>query len=147
MQTASNRFKMIASSYLFAIQDGKILLSRRKNTGYEDGNYSLPAGHVEDNETLKEAASREAREEIAVDIKPEDFTLAHIMHRKKDDIRVDFFFKASLSNQTPQNNEPDRCGDLSWFSLTDLPSNTVPYIRHAIECYQKNVFYSEFGWE
>ena len=46
------RFKMIGSSYLLLIENNKILLSRRFNTGYEDGKYSLPAGHVETGETL-----------------------------------------------------------------------------------------------
>ncbi|OGG14305.1 hypothetical protein A2875_01995 [Candidatus Gottesmanbacteria bacterium RIFCSPHIGHO2_01_FULL_46_14] len=57
MPTARDRFKMIASSYLLCIRDDMILLSRRHNTGYEDGNYSLPAGHVEDDELLTAAAA------------------------------------------------------------------------------------------
>lgn len=81
MPTADDRFKMIASSYLLLIRDGEILLLRRKNTGYEDGNYSLPAGHVENDESLTRAASREIFEEIGIRIKPTNFTLVHVMHR------------------------------------------------------------------
>lgn len=142
-----NRFKMIASSYLLFIQDGKILLLRRFNTGYEDGKYSLPAGHVEDNESLTVAGEREFYEEIGVRIKPNDLHLVHVMHRKEDDIRMDFFFTTEVGDQTPINKEPEKCDDLRWFTLNKLPTNTIPYIRHAIECYQKNIFYSEFGWE
>ena len=54
-----DRFKMIASSYLLLIRDGKILLSRRYKTGYEDGKYSLPAWHIEKNETSTEGGMRE----------------------------------------------------------------------------------------
>ena len=145
MPTANNRFKMIASSYLFLVRDGRILLSRRKNTGYEDGKYSLPAGHVEDNESLTEAASREVFEEIGIRLKPTDFTLVHVMHRREKDIRVDFFFTVQ-STQEPINKEPHRCDDLSWFPLEHLSVNTVPYIRQAIEYFTQKQFYSERGW-
>lgn len=141
------RFKMIASSYLLLIRDGKILLSRRFNTGYEDGNYSLPAGHIEDNESLTAGGAREIFEEIGMRVKPKDLELVHVMHRKENDIRMDFFFTAKTDIQMPVNKEPNKCDDLRWFPLTKLPANTIPYIRHAIECYQKNIFYSEFGWE
>lgn len=142
-----DRFKMIASSYLILVVDGNILLSRRFNTGYEDGNYSLPAGHVEEGETLTECVAREAREEIGVMVPPDHYTLVHVMHRKHMDIRMDFFFVAQIENQRPVIREPEKCDDLRWFPLKKLPVNTIPYIRHAIECYQEKIFYSEFGWE
>lgn len=141
------RFKMIASSYLILVVDGKILLSRRFNTGYQDGKYSLPAGHIEDSESLTQGAAREIFEEIGVKIVPQAFKLVHVMHRRETDIRMDFFFTADIGDQKPVNKEPEKCDDLQWFPLSNLPANTIPYIRHAIECYQKKIFYSEFGWE
>lgn len=138
---------MIASSYLILVVDGQVLLSRRYQTGYEDGNYSLPAGHVEDGESLTECMAREAREEIGVMVPPKQYTLVHVMHRKKADIRMDFFFTADIGNQKPVIREPEKCDDLRWFPLKKLPTNTIPYIRHAIECHQKKIFYSEFVWE
>lgn len=142
----SERFKMIASVYLLFARDGKILLSRRFNTGYEDGKYGLVAGHVEDNESITSAAIREAKEEAGVDIKPEDLKVVTTMHRRQNDIRTDFFFEVKKWEGDIQNMEPDRCDDLSWFSLDDLPSNTIPYIKQAIECYKNRVIYSEWGW-
>lgn len=141
-----NRFTMIASSYLIIVADGKILLSRRVHTGYEDGKYSLPAGHIEDNESLTQGAAREIFEEVGVSVAPEKFVLVHVMHRKEDDIRMDFFFTTKIGHQTPVNKEPEKCDDLRWFPLKHLPENTIPYIRHAIGCIKKNIFYSEFGW-
>ena len=46
------RFKLILSVYLILVKDGKTLLLRRTNTGYEDGNYGLVAGHVDGNENV-----------------------------------------------------------------------------------------------
>ncbi len=140
------RFKTISSSYLILIKNRKILLLRRFRTGYEDGKYSLPAWHVEEGETLREAAAREIKEEIGLLIKPEDFELVHIMHRKGDDIRVDFFFTAKKWKGVPANMELNKCDDLRWFSLTKLPVNTIPYIRKAITNYQEKILYSEVGF-
>lgn len=140
------RFKTISSSYLLLIINHKILLSRRFRTGYEDGKYSLPAGHVEEGETLREAAAREIKEEIGLKIKPQNFELVHVMHRKHTDIRVDFFFTADKWDGEPVNMEPNKCDDLRWFLLTKLPENTIPYIRKAIVNYQKKIFYSELGF-
>ena len=138
---------MIASGYLLLIRAGKILLSRRFQTGYEDGKYSLPAGHIEDGETLTKGTCREIFEEIGVKLTPSEIKLVHVMHRKHFDIRMDFFFTTEKQGLVPKNMEPNKCDDLSWYPLNHLPTNTIPYIRAAIENYQKNIFYSEFGWE
>lgn len=140
------RFKMIASGYLMLIRDGEILLLRRFNTGYEDGKYSLPAGHIEEGETLTAGTCREIKEEIDINVKPDDLKLVHVMHRKHMDIRMDFFFTTNKKNLTPKNLEPGKCDDLDWFSLTKLPVHTIPYIRAAIENVRKKIVYSEFGW-
>jgi 8-oxo-dGTP diphosphatase len=140
------RFKMIASVYLLFVKDGKILLLRRCNTGYEDGNYGLVAGHLDAHESLTQGAIREAKEESGVTIDPQDLKVVTTMHRRQNDERVDFFFEVTKWSGEPLNTEPDKCDDLSWFPLDELPENTIPYIRQAIECYRSGVIYSEFGW-
>jgi ADP-ribose pyrophosphatase YjhB (NUDIX family) len=140
------KFKLIASVYMLFIKDEKILLLRRCNTGYEDGNYGLVAGHLDSHESLTSAAIREAKEESGVDIAPEDLEVKTTMHRRQNDERVDFFFEVEKWTGEPLNTEPDKCDDLSWFPLDNLPPNTIPYIRQAIECYRKGIIYSEYGW-
>lgn len=140
------RFKMVASGYVFFIRDDKILLLRRLNTGYEDGNYGLPAGHIEDNETLREGTCREIAEEVGIHLKPQDISLVHTMHRKQDDIRVDFFFRINNWRGNPKNMEPHKCDDLQWFPLHKLPTNTILYIRQAIINFENKIVYAEFGW-
>lgn len=140
------RFKLIASSYAVLLKDGKVLLARRQNTGYEDGKYGLPAGHLEDNETLLNCLVREAKEETGITIDPSTVQLAHVMHRREKDIRVDFFFVVTQWNGEPTNCETDKCDDLHWFSMNELPKNTIGYIRQAIEKISSNAIYSERGW-
>lgn len=142
-----HRFTMIASGYAFFVRDGNILLSRRFQTGYEDGKYSLPAGHIEENESLIQGTIREVKEEVGVALTPDDLNLVHVMHRKGDDIRMDFFFSVTHWTKDPINMETEKCDDLSWFPIDKLPNNTIPYIVSAIKMYQKNIFYSEFGWD
>ena len=132
--------------HLLFIKDGNILLLRRFNTGYEDGNYSLVAGHLEAGETVTQTAIREAQEEAGVQIAPENIEVAHVIHRKSNDERIDFFVQVKAWDGEICNMEPDKCDDLSWFPIQCLPVNMIPYVRFGLENYQKGVFYSEYGW-
>lgn len=69
---AMERFKLPSAVHLFLICDSQVLLSRRFNTGYEDGKYSVVAGHLNGDEEIKAAMIREAREEVGVEISPLD---------------------------------------------------------------------------
>jgi ADP-ribose pyrophosphatase YjhB (NUDIX family) len=144
---AKERFKLVPTSHLILIKDNKILLSRRFNTGYEDGNYSVVAGHLDGDETFVHAMVREAKEEAGIEIEPKDLEVIHVMHRKcPTEERIDFFIKAKKWKGKPRIMETDKCDDMSWFELNKLPHNTIPYIKQAIEKIMENVFYSEHGW-
>lgn len=136
-----------AASYALFVKEGKILLARRYNTGFQDGNYSLPAGHTEPGESFTEAILRETREEIGVTLTEENIQAAHVMHRKSTDREyVDVYYAVKEWAGTPENKEPEKCDDLSWFPIDTLPENTVPYVRQAIEHSLRGIFYSEYGW-
>ena len=78
------------------IKNNSILLLRRLNTGFEDGNYSMIAGHLNGNETVKQAMGREAKEEAGIKLSVNDMKIAHIMHRNTSDREyVDFFLSVS----------------------------------------------------
>lgn len=138
-------YTVVISSYVIFQQDNKVLLSKRYNTGYRDGEYSLPAGHIEEAEFATAAAIREAEEEVGVSVKPEDLVAAHIMHRHcGDHERIDFFFTTNQWTRELTNKEPDKCEEIAWFALDQLPANTIPYIRAALEHYRDKHFFSEF---
>ncbi|MFA5994655.1 MAG: NUDIX domain-containing protein [Parcubacteria group bacterium] len=139
-----DRFKFIVAVYLMLIKEGKILMLRRCNTGYEDGNYSLVAGHVDEGESFKEAIVREAKEEAGIDIELKDVDVAHVMHRVALG-RISIFLTVKKWSGEIKNMEPEKCDDLSWFDINNLPENTIPYIRKAIENYENGVLYSEDG--
>ncbi|MED1203844.1 NUDIX hydrolase [Heyndrickxia acidicola] len=142
------RFKFVAAVHLFILNEkNEILLLRRYNTGYEDGNYSVVAGHLDGNEEVAEAACREAYEEAGMIIQKEDVHVIQTMHRKSKEERIDFFVTVERWSGELTNKEPEKCDELNWFPLEELPENTIPYIRRAIQNYQQNRTFDSFGWQ
>lgn len=132
--------------HLLFVRDQQILLLRRFNTGFADGQYSVPAGHLDGDETVRAAAAREAQEEIGVRIEPEQIVFSSVMHRREGDERVDFFVRVPAWRGEPVNAEPDKCDDLRWVDVDALPENTVPYVMRAIQNDRDGVRFDEFGW-
>jgi 8-oxo-dGTP pyrophosphatase MutT (NUDIX family) len=141
------RFKFVSAVHLFLIREARLLLLRRYNTGYEDGNYSVIAGHLEGNETVVAAAVREAREEAGIELDPGEVQVAAVMHRRSEDERIDWFVVAQKWSGELRNAEPEKCDDMSWFSLNDLPVNVIPYIRRAISNVLHGRWFDSFGWD
>jgi len=140
------RAKFLVTVHLFFFRGEQILLLRRFNTGYADGQYSVPAGHLDGGETVIAAAQREAREETGVRIAAEELTFSSVMHRMNADERVDFFLHARSWDGEPENTEPDKCDELRWVPVEELPDNTVPYVRQAIQNHRDGTKFYEFGW-
>jgi 8-oxo-dGTP diphosphatase len=143
----SERFKIFIAAYLVLIKDGKILLLKRANTGYQDGNYSLVAGHLDGAETAKQCIIRESKEEANITVKPNDLEVVHVMHRYRVDREyIDIYLKATIWEGEIKNLEQDKCSGLEWFPLGELPDNIIPEVKLALENIKKNVFYGEIGW-
>lgn len=140
------RFTLVSAVHLLLLRDGQLLLSRRFQTGYQDGNYSLPAGHVDADESCLQALLRETHEEIGLQLSATDLHFAHVVHRFEDRESLDFFFTCHNWSGEPQNMEPHKCDQLLWTPIQNLPENTVPYIRHTITCYLQGQKYSELGF-
>ena len=132
--------------HLFVLRTNHVWLLRRANTGYEDGNYSVVAGHLDGGESVTQAAIREAQEEVGVLLRPADLAAVGVMHRISNDERVDCFFVATTWGGTPVNREPEKCSELRWCALDALPANTVPYVRAGLENFRCGVWFAEFGW-
>lgn len=125
-----------------------MLLVRRCNTGFADGQLSVPAGHVESGESVTRAALREAREEVGLALAPERLDVVGVMHRKSDDERIDFFLACPLdaADARPENREPEKCSELLWADPAHLPDDTIPYVRAAIDNWRRGLWFEEFGW-
>jgi len=141
------RARFPTTVHLFLIRENTILIARRQATGYRDGEYSVPAGHLDGGETVVCAGIREAREEVGLQLNEADLEFVGVMHRQEDDERVDFFLRVRRWQGEPFNSEPDKCDDLLWAEMDALPENMVPYVRRAIANYRKARVFDEFGWD
>ena len=145
--TVRVRHKLSAAVFIVLWRGPEVCLLRRNGTGWMDGFYSLPAGGLEANETIRSAARREAKEETGGEIAPESLTYAHTLHCLTDGGDwVGHFFTAIRWTGTPSIREPDKHSDLGWWSPGSLPPNTIPYIRQALHCINQGQPYSEYGW-
>lgn len=146
----AHRNTAATASYLILRKEGKILLARRCNTGFQDGNYQVPAGHIDAGELPSQALIREMKEEIGITVMPEEVKFVHTSFRPKIDStgdRVDYFFEVSKWEGEVVNAEPEKCDELLWVSPNDLPKNTTPHVRVAIECVEKGEMFSELTFD
>ena len=140
------RTRFPVTVHLLFFRENQILMLRRFNTGYADGLYSVPAGHLDGGETILTAGAREAQEEVGVRIEAEDMTITTVMHRIEDDERVDFFVHVQKWDGEPFNAEPEKCDDMRWVNIDQLPENTVEYVMRSIANHLNGVRFDEFGW-
>lgn len=132
---SNGRLKVVPSVFTAVIKDNKILLLRRKNTGWLDGWYDLPAGHLEDQEPLKEGAARELKEETGLAVRPKDLRLIHLYqnHHRPENPHYGYIFQAINWQGEPKLAEPDKSDDLGFFDLNSLPDKLTPYVKEALQ--------------
>lgn len=132
---------LVPASYVALLRgdadDREVLLQLRQGTGFRDGHWATMAGHVEEGETARAAAAREALEECGVRIAEVDLQPLTTVHRitpgaGQAEQRVDFFWTAQEWTGIPRIAEPERTADLQWFPLTALPDPIVPHEREVL---------------
>lgn len=151
MSSKKDRFKLIPAVYLILRKNDEVLLLQRANTGYQDGLYSMIAGHLDGDELATVGMVREAKEEAAIEINPKDLQLVHTTHRltrgTPGQERIDLFFEAREWRGTITNVEPEKCDDLSWHPIDNLPANMSPYIRRVLAYVREGTAFSEYTIE
>lgn len=148
--TAASRFTMVVTVHLLFSRGNTVLMLRRYQTGWGDGLFSVPAGHLDGEESVRAAGVREAWEECGVRIAPTPAALSlfGVMHRRSDDReQIDFFLDVRHFDGEPYNREPEKCDQLVWMPREALPENTVPYIRTALTQPNSAPWFLEHGWD
>ena len=149
---AKQRFQVIPAVFMIFRRDGKTLFLRRANTGYGDGSYSLPAGHLDGGESAIMAAMREAKEEIGITLTRDSLRLVHMLHRQitpgeeKKHERVDFFFEITEWEGEPVNAEPQKCDELLWADADNLPKPMTSEVEAMFKALAKGELYSDFNF-
>jgi mutator protein MutT len=143
---SKKHFRLPAAVYLILKKGNQILMQRRFNTGYADGLLSLPSGHIDGGESFEQAMIREAKEEINIDLSLPDLSLSKFVHRIEGAKEyIDIFFTAVKWRGEVFNAEPDKCSELVWRDIDDLPKDTIPYVRNVL--LNKKDIYLSFGFE
>ncbi|QCB62668.1 NUDIX domain-containing protein [Wolbachia endosymbiont of Drosophila mauritiana] len=142
----NNRHKVHVSVNLLLIKENSVLLSLRHNTELSGNCWGLIAGHLEPEESVTSAMIREAKEELEIDIKKSDLNFTSIIHYPHKPDYIDFFFKCCKWHNEIKNMEPNKCRELRFFNISNLPGNIVQYMKQGIECFESGIILSEIGW-
>ncbi len=140
------RHRMPSTVFILLRAGDTFCAIQRAHTGWMDGHHSLPAGAVEADEALLDAAVREAHEEVGVRVQPGDFRLVHTLHcRTRGEAWLGHFFSAERWAGTPSICEPHKHADLRWMRFDDIQEPFVPYVKAALQGIARGEAYSTSG--
>ncbi|HSX06458.1 MAG TPA: NUDIX domain-containing protein [Candidatus Saccharimonadia bacterium] len=108
---------------------GEILLQQRANTGYLDGYWDLPSGHLEYGEDMRICAARELEEEMGLTATAESLRLIHIDQYFLDKDYTNFVFEVDAWQGEPKICEPEKCSAIGWFAPGAFPEKCVNVVR------------------
>ncbi|MFH1785388.1 MAG: NUDIX hydrolase [Candidatus Micrarchaeota archaeon] len=100
------------------IENGKVLLIKRGKEPFK-GEWAVPGGRIEDNETAEECAKREMKEETGIDI--EIIKLIGLYSDPKRDPRgiiVGAFLVKEINGELKAGDDAD---EAQWYDLSNLP--------------------------
>jgi 8-oxo-dGTP pyrophosphatase MutT (NUDIX family) len=145
-------YSSVVDVLLILTRGDHVLLAQREGTGYADGMWNLPSGKLEDGEHALAALIRETREEIGINLRPDELRHTGVVHCRnpEQDARLGLFFAAPShpeSQGEPFNAEPHKCAQLAWFPLELLPADTVPYTAVGLDLYRTGQPFTTLGWE
>ena len=125
IMTEINKRPLIGLGVIIVNPADKILLGLRKGS-HGAGEWSLPGGHLEWNESFEECSRREVLEETGIVLQPkyvvEQVSFTNDIFLKEDKHYITLFFKVKLDcYPVAELKEPDKCDEWQWFSPDNLP--------------------------
>lgn len=139
------REQFLSSVYLIIKNEkNEILLQRRQMTKLWCGFLGLPAGHIDKGENAFDAVVREAKEELDIDININDIADVFVVNRRNKTIPsyFDIYFEISKYDGIIRINEPNKCSELIWANLNNLPEDIIDFEKVALENNIKGIKFS-----
>ena len=137
--------KFLSAVYLIIKNENEdILLQRRQNTKLWPGFLALPAGHVDEKENAIEALIREVKEELGIEISIDDIVDTFVVNRRNKSLLpyYDIYFEVKNYKGQKRINEPDKCSQIVWCNINNLPEDMIDYEIEAIKNNQLGIKFS-----
>lgn len=141
------RYKTPSAVFAVFIKNSQVLLQKRNNIRYADGMYDFAvSGHVEKNESMMTTLIRECKEELGIDINKKNIEFGTFIHKRDQSIVYCNVYFLVRGDDDFKINEPEKCSELKWFYIKDLPEELIEDRRIALENMIHKITYSEMGW-
>lgn len=137
--------KFLSSVYLIIKNDKEeILLQRRQGTKLWPGFLALPAGHIDETENAYDALVREAKEELGIEISINNIVDTFVVNRRNKSLMsyYDVYFEINSYNGKIEIKEPEKCQELVWCNINNLPQDMIDFEITAIKNNQKGIKFS-----
>lgn len=137
--------KFLSSVYLIIRNEEKqILLQRRQGTKLWPGFLALPAGHIDEGENAYDAVIREAKEELGIEISINNIIDTFVVNRRNKSLPpyYDVYFEIDNYTGELKINEPEKCSELVWSDINNLPEDMIDFEIEAIKNNQKGIKFS-----
>lgn len=132
---------------LFEKQNQVLLLRRSNSAVFGAGMLSIPGGKIEHNESARQAAVREAYEELGVQVHVDDLEFVHLLDRQGETEQLFVVvFRAKKWLGELSNKEPEKHSEMGWFSKDTLPDDLLSAHVQVIQKIHEKVLYSEHGF-
>lgn len=137
--------KFLSSVYLIIKNsNNEILLQRRQGTKLWPGFLALPAGHIDEGENAYDALVREAREELGIEVCVENIVDTFVVNRTNKSLPpyYDVYFEIDSYKGNIEIKEPEKCSEILWSSIDNLPEDIIDFEREAMLLNQQGIKFS-----
>jgi len=124
---ATAEYPSLAAGVLLFDGDGRVLLVHQD---YGQRMWTLPGGMLDPGEAPHEAAVREVREEVGVDVRLDRLVGVYFLRRRHPGIR--FVFVGHLASDQIPSISDDELDDMGWFAPDELPDRHMVTLPVAI---------------
>ena len=125
---------------VLVLKDGKALLLKRKGA-HGEGSWCYPGGHMEFGESFLDTAIREAEEESGLKVKnPRFLCITNDIFENENKHYITIVVAADYVSGEAKIMEKDKCTDIGWFDLDNLPKPLFIPTKNMIEnkCFPEN---------
>lgn len=140
-----SREEFLSAIYMIIKNEkGEILFQRRCGSKLWPDFLGLPAGHVDKGEDVYQALVREAREELNIDINSKDIEDTFVVNRVNKNLKpyYDVYFVIKNYKGIIKINEPNKCQELKWVLLDNMPEDVIEFEKIVLDNYEKGIKFS-----